>query len=57
MTLICSPGFGTTLPEMEPMTRMVFSNSTMQNVLPSFDEHSTMIPGSFTSRQESSPKQ
>lgn len=55
-TLIFCPIAGVLVHSNAPMILIAFSNSTMQNNLPSFDEYSTSTPGSSAVRQTVFPK-
>ena len=55
-TLIFCPITGGSLQSNVPMILIEFSNSAIQNILPSFDEYSMSVPGSFTVRQTVFPK-
>ena len=54
--LIFCPIIGVLSQYNAPMILIEFSNSAIQNILPSFDEYSTSMPGSFTVRQTVFPK-
>lgn len=55
-TLIFCPITGVLVHSNAPMILTSFSNSTIQNNLPSFDEYSMSTPGSSTVRQTVFPK-